>query len=466
MLNPRILVGLALISFPQEAFAHEALNAFNRLATKHYSPVHTPDGLELLCATNDSDTGLTISRAVVSPTASYSIPPLALSLSVCPGMPAAVEKLIGPQPGNWTRVETIAEVREESPLQGLSRPQAPEALSEPEFDSESSERRRVREEARWLFITWMPKPEINKIEALFTRYREGKERTQSGVWKLTVAYSFLATLKNDWTTTRADSVDLNQQVLDEWIAKFPNSPTPYLFHSEIAITQTLALLRDRLAREAIPGGVEALNAKLEDAKLYLEKNRSIASNDPHWFALMIRILRAQGKPIDDIVSVALEGAEKFPTYQDIYFEAVRSIGRLSRHPLDDIEALANTATKLTQGEQGDELYARVYWVALREALNNDQITQLRWDWKKMIGSMNTVLSRYPNQWNIQNFAQFACMMQDQEVTHDYIERVKGRPDMQVWGQIEYFEACRSWSVAKGESETGDKDSRKATFGAH
>ena len=221
----------------------------------------------------------------------------------------------------------------------------------------------------------------------------------------------------------------------------------------------MAILRDRLALASYPGGVEALKSELQFAREILEKNKAIASKDPYYFALLVMIMRNQRLSAEEVLQVAFEGADTYPDFFDTYFEATAAIGVLSKKPLADIEALANTAIEKSKSQIGDEAYARIYWNALQTIVDSSDWYRLNWNWQRMKSSMRTIATRYPVQWNIQNFARFSCIMQDVEETQLYVGKTSGPPLAEVWSQSEFFDACREF--AQADVTATETETRKA-----
>jgi hypothetical protein len=360
-----------------------------------------------------------------------------------------------------------ADVRETSPLHAYGEPfdfaqkldENFQTQTDRNPEDELAQRKGIREEARWLFIT-SDSDNLDKLEALFEDYRSKKARTDSGVWKLTQAYGFLRNLDTDWTRKKDPAQpDWIGEKLGAWKAKHPQSPTPHIFEAAIINYRATAILRDRLARSTYPGGAEALNAELKKARDALLAAKDVASKDPYYYALMAIIMRNQRASADEVLQAALEGIERYPDYFDTYFEATVAIGNLSRRPLDDLEALANTALQRTQATLGDEIYARIYWNAIQTIVENGDLGRLKWNWTRMKASMQTVSERYPVQWNIQNFAMFACFMSDAEATRSFLTKAKGQPLATVWSQSEVFDACQQFAQAQAQPQ--QPETRKA-----
>ncbi len=387
-----------------------------------------------------------------------------MSRAECPARPKLVHV------ASETPVAQVdaADVRESSPLRYVVKPYnftqtmdtANSRRETPDPDDELAERSRIGEETRWLFIG-SGEENIDRLEATLARYRDNKELTLSGVWKLTCAYSFLPRLKMDWTAEdQPGQRPATLILLEEWRIKYPSSPSPYIFEASISYFRTTAILRDRLARSTYPGGIDALKTKLAEVRTFLEKNKALAAQDPHYYALMIDILRDQRVSTDEMLQVALEGASRFPTYSEIYYHATRAFGVLSRKPYDDLEALANAAVEKTKPALGDEMYARIYWAATQSIVDINEIGTLKWNWERMKSSMNTITTRYPVQWNIQNFAMLSCLVNDSAATKKFMNMAKGIPLARVWSQREFFDACRT--LAEAPVQTGHPETRKAS----
>jgi hypothetical protein len=370
----------------------------------------------------------------------------------------------------------VADVRSESPLEAYIRavpiPKVPAAgLAEqkiPPLDDETAERRRISTEANDIFTRqkFQIGTDVDALETLMARYRDRQEYTNAGVSKLAVVYNRLDRIRNDWTAVIPSTDAWERNTLDRWIASHPTSPTPYIYRATFMTERALAALRDKFGRSNSADNADGARKRLEEARQYLLDHRDIASRDPHWYALMIRIMRVEAAPIDAILEVMLEGADRYPAYHSIYFETARAMGRRSRKPLDDIEALAVTAVEKSRNVIGDEMYARIYWVAIIEVVGINELPNLKWDWNKMKSSMQTVLGRYDNQWNVQTFALFSCVNEDREQTRSLMARVRGLPNLDLWGQREVYEACSRWTEADAAPKSPSKDERKAGFDKH
>lgn len=92
-------------------------------------------------------------------------------------------------------------------------------------------------------------------------------------------------------------------------------------------------------------------------------------------------------------------------------------------------------------EDASAIYARIYWMASQSQFDLRVFSKSAVDWRQMVSGMEAVLSRYPDQWNINNFALFACAAGDGKTTAAMMNRMEGPPIMDAWRSRNTYEAC-------------------------
>lgn len=455
------LGALAINTASQSAELDRAIAVLERAKT---TPAHDAAGHVYSCRHASGGEGFEIAPTAKPPLQGLTLASFPVTLVACPSTSATTRAAAAHRAAsNDSPIVRVADRREASPLGAAQRQRslAPRAQAQQELDVEDelSERARITYETKMLFVG---RPaEIDKLEAMLEGYRTQKTRTASGVWKLTRAYHAMRSRADKMPGARIEVPDWAEQDFAEWRRRYPASPSPYVFRAAMLGYQAIHALNDTMTRSGYPGGVAAIKKSLAETRQYLLDNKAIAAKDPYWYTLMLTLMRAEGQPVDAIIEVLLEGAERTPDYADPYFEVAYAIGQQSRQPFKDIEALAQTAVARSKDTLGDELYARIYWVALREIFDFDALRGVQWDWRKMTASMDTIAARYPDQWNIQTFALFSCMMQDQTAARAFMDKTRGRSNADVWGQFEVYEACRSWATADAGPLASETPSRKA-----
>ena len=158
-------------------------------------------------------------------------------------------------------------------------------------------------------------------------------------------------------------------------------------------------------------------------------------NDPYWYELMLGPERSwTEKEYSSGTKLIGEALHKFPTYYQFSFNALdyaqakwrRHLGDYGSGGLDTIDKLIKESTAASFSTDGNGMYARMYWYLSSLMGENifkyPKLTHL--DWNKMKIGMDDVLKQYPDDWNINNFARFACLAGDQQKTIDLLNMRK------------------------------------------
>jgi hypothetical protein len=65
------------------------------------------------------------------------------------------------------------------------------------------------------------------------------------------------------------------------------------------------------------------------------------------------------------------------------------------------------------------------------------------DWKKMKAGFDDIVKRYPDDWNYNHYAWFACVARDAATTKQAFEKVGDRLDTSLWSNRQWLNRCRS-----------------------
>lgn len=274
-------------------------------------------------------------------------------------------------------------------------------------------------------------------------YRQGT-RTPSGVWMLTVAYNGIGSsaCRSNlepayWEERRAKA--------QRWIDFNPTAPGGYLAFADAYRDEGWAHRGCGFVASVPESAWEPFRSSVELAWQYLIDHKEIASKDPYWYDLMVLISRDSGKDDEYIESVFEEGAQRHPYFYQLYFSYVNHLLPKWGGNMTLVEEFANRAVELTQEQESNGMYARVYWFVSQEGTGPMLFVESRARWQQMSEGIDDVLEKYPDQWNINHFAFFACMAGDREKTRGLIEMMNDEIIQQAWGSVASFELCRNWA---------------------
>jgi hypothetical protein len=282
-----------------------------------------------------------------------------------------------------------------------------------------------------------------ELEALAEDYRAHGSRTSSGLWKIGILHNGIEEVdgknRDDkyWSALMAKSA--------RWIAAFPQSPTARIAHASFLSSHAWAVRGGGWSRDVPKDDWPPFHRLIEQSRSYLLANKEIGKADPQWYQEMLTLARVDGSG-DDAFNVLIDEATwKYPDYYPNYFTAIEYLGPRWHGNLAAIEEFANRAVRKTREIEGQGMYARIYWYVSQMQFGERLFEDTSVVWPKMKRGIDDVLKRYPDQWNINNFAHFACLASDRKETARLTARVT-EPIADAWAKdVSLFARCREWA---------------------
>jgi len=305
---------------------------------------------------------------------------------------------------------------------------------------ETSERAAIRSEV----VTLIGGEQFSKLEALSAGYRTSRSRTSSGIWQLTLFYTGVSSAFDSKRKEHEFWLKAERSAT-KWVADYPNSPTARLAYARMLLGHGWSIRGSGYASTVKPQNWKPFHDYVQQARVYLEQHKNIASSDPHWYELMAVIAYVQGWPESAFSRLLSEGLQREPLFYQIYFAAVDYYAPKWGGSTVAIEQFAKEALARTQSKEGFGMYARIYWYASQTQFGDKLFSESLVDWTLMKKGIDDVLDKYPDSWNINNFAKFACLSKDKAKTADLIARIKETPLMAVWRTPSFFQQCKGWA---------------------
>ena len=311
---------------------------------------------------------------------------------------------------------------------------------------EVEERDAITEKARMLFRD----EHFADIDAMADDFRAHGSRTSSGIWKIGLLHDGL---DDDFLHNEKDEkywAGITAKVA-KWIDAFPTSPTPRILYATVLTKHAWAIRGGGWAREVRAEDWEPFHKLIAQARAYLLANKEIGEADPQWYETMIELARVDGSTADDVEALVDDATWKYPDYYPNYFATIMYLQPRWHGDLDAIEAFATHAVGKTRAIEGESMYARIYWYASQLEFGERLFKDTSVAWPKMKRGIIDVLKRYPDQWNINNFAHFACLAGDREETARLTARVT-EPISEAWAKdATLFARCRDWATGEDKS---------------
>ena len=184
---------------------------------------------------------------------------------------------------------------------------------------------------------------------------------------------------------------------------------------------------------------------------YLETHKSVAASDPQWYGTMLEVARVEGWNRGPYEALLNEALEREPLYYWNYFEALEYLlPKWGGNPRE-VEKFAEDAVRRTSAQEGNGMYARIYWSASQSQWGDRVLADSLAQWRLMREGFDDVIDKYPDAWNLNNYAKFACLARDKAITREILERVQAVSVLpEAWEPEGLFKRCTDWSNTPDE----------------
>lgn len=313
---------------------------------------------------------------------------------------------------------------------------------------ELDERARLTNE----IVTLLNAERFVDLDRIADDYRSNGQRTPSGLWKLTIFYAGVNNVASSCRDKpRGPDVEGKTQ---RWMAQNPNSPTAINAHAMFLVQHGWAYRGCGWASEVKEEDWKPFYEYVGKARAHLLAHKKIGERDPRWYETMLVIARSEGWDQAKFQALVDEAVAKHPYFYQIYFAAIDYLTPKWHGDKRKIEEFANYAVDKTRTSEQTGMYARVYWYASQAQYGSRLFTDSAVVWPRMKQGIEDVLARYPDQWNLNNFAQFACQAGDQAMTQQLIRKIDV-PMPAVWREPQNhssrtqplgYEACKNGQI--------------------
>lgn len=293
--------------------------------------------------------------------------------------------------------------------------------------------------------------DFSELDRLAEGYRADESRTGSGTWKITQFYLGLTKENPPCTCDRAAAtafadIEHIEARYQRWIYQHPESLAARIAYASTLVDHAWLFRGSKWAADVLPEAWEPYREYLAKARRYLLEHKSILRTDAQWYWVMLVIAKGENWPLPLFRALVDEAVAEHPYYYEVYFKAIDYLLPKWHGNTALIEEFADYAVEKTQEKDGIGIYARIYWYASHVEFGHALFSRSQVDWEKMAAGIDDVLARYPDQWNINNFARFACLAEDRGKARELSARVIGAPIAEAWTkQGPNLDECRAWA---------------------
>ncbi|HEY6940650.1 hypothetical protein [Dokdonella sp.] len=291
---------------------------------------------------------------------------------------------------------------------------------------------------------WFSSGDFASIESVADAARERRLRTSSGLWVIGLVFNGIDDVANSRKAKDDAAWDALEATAQRWIDRYPKSPTGKIALASILHNRAWFYRGGGYASTVSPAKFEAFYKQIAKAKRYLVQIRSEAAVDPNWYMEMLAIQRVErgGQP-DEFERMFARAIAAFPDYYPIYFEAVTYYLPRWHGDLFEIERYARTVMRGRDERAGKMLYARIYWYVAQSDLKTDLFRRSAVSWPDMRDGFEEILAEFPDAWNYNSYARFACLQRDRATLRALFGRPRGFDVVEAaWDGPDQLARCR------------------------
>lgn len=285
------------------------------------------------------------------------------------------------------------------------------------------------------------------LEELVEKYSNSNARTPSGVWKIGFIYAGITEISGNSKIPNEDQYwGFHDDRYTSWIEEYPQSATAQIYYAKILLRKAWYYRGAGYANTVDKQQWALFYKFLNQASNHLDNFKDRSSKDPNWYEAKLEVAKGLGVDDDIYNNILDEALDLHPYYYPIYFSAINRFAPRWHGSLEMMESFAARSVELTRETEGVGMYARVYWYVSQSLYGDQLFTKSLISWDKMSQGIDDVLAKYPDQWNINNFAKFSCLARDKNKTRSLIMKISGEPLRNVWGDRDMFNFCKNWSL--------------------
>jgi hypothetical protein len=165
--------------------------------------------------------------------------------------------------------------------------------------------------------------------------------------------------------------------------------------------------------------------------------------DPNWYVQMINLAGSQSWPRDRFLELIHQATAAFPSSYQIYFTAAIYMTPRWGGSVHDVVRFADYAVTQTQKKEGQSLYARILW-SVADYLDAN-LAGPEVDWQRLSAGFLDIIKRYPDDWNKNSYAKFACDAQDAKAARRALSLMAGNIEPEAWPDRATYLRCRQFA---------------------
>lgn len=282
--------------------------------------------------------------------------------------------------------------------------------------------------------------EFAEIDQVAGQFLRGRSRTPSGLWKLAILGAGIGSQAHPKNESE-EAWEASKKRVRAWIEKAPKSPSAHIEYANQLIGHAWFVRGRSYAKDVRPEAWPRFRALLQEAVDALQASKSFASADPRWYSTMLNLATYQQWDKRKFDNLFKEAMKREPGFYSSHFAGVVYYTPKWGGSNELMEKYIKDSMRFTEKTDGNAMYARIYWYISQVDCDCDLFSDTNAFWPQLRQSFETVIRQYPDDWNVNHFAKFACEARDFAKVASLLERLNGRIVQEAWGMTGVLQRC-------------------------
>lgn len=236
-----------------------------------------------------------------------------------------------------------------------------------------------------------------------------------------------------------------EKILVKWINKYPTSVTAQVGYAGYYIQLGWFHRGGGYSNTVSKESRMLFNENIEKARVLLESHPGKTKKDAGWYLAMLGVALYQGWSEEKFNEIYNEAVKFHSTYIPLYFLKASYMEPKWHGSLLKFNDYVGSVVKNTKPALGNQMYARLHWSGSGKNLFKSGRT----DWNKMKQSFEELVAKYPDPWNVNNYAKFACLAEDYSKLSELLAVIGNNTLSAAWyNDSNFYFTCYDFSLNK------------------
>jgi hypothetical protein len=193
--------------------------------------------------------------------------------------------------------------------------------------------------------------------------------------------------------------------------------------------------------------MQIFQQKLAQAGRILAETRSAGRESPIWYWTALVVAGSTGEPEARMDAIFEEAVKRFPDFLPIYYTRMNYLLPQWGGDFDQVDRFVKRSVERTRAQEGAAFYVWLYLDVIRKSPGDDPFTDMRVEWPTLRKAFEDLVGRYPDPWNKNLFATYACRARDRDTTVKLLVELGNDAKLGAWAPGVTTESCRRFALS-------------------